>query len=134
MKFENDMCLIVIASCFALGVKKTGPVAWLESLFKVSVNKYFNVLALRSHGECCDSLWGSKVAEDKGAKDWGERAPVANDVTCDRDKFVFTGERLHGGIGSVYAPVSRLKADLCSGQTIVEPSPSLDLKCSNRTQ
>ena len=77
---------------FALGVEQTSPVAGLESLFKVPVNEYFNVLALCSDGECGDSFWGGKVAEDERAKDWGERAPVANDVTCDRHKFVLGEE------------------------------------------
>jgi hypothetical protein len=64
MKFVDDRNLIVIAGGFALGVEQTSPVAGLESLFKVPVNKHFNILTLCSDRECGNSFWGGKVSKN----------------------------------------------------------------------
>ena len=96
-KFAAGRYLIVVAGGFALSVEETSPVAGLESFLQVSVNKYFDILSLCSDGECGDSLWGGKVAKDKRAKNWGERAPVADNVTGLKTESTLVKRADYGG-------------------------------------
>mmetsp|Transcript_1486 Transcript_1486/g.3037 ORF Transcript_1486/g.3037 Transcript_1486/m.3037 type:complete len:217 (-) Transcript_1486:34-684(-) len=73
-------CLVVVAGGLPLGVQQTRPVLGFEPLLQVPVNEHLNIAALGSDGEGRHLLGGGEVAQDEGAEDRGEGAPVADDV------------------------------------------------------
>ena len=73
--------LIIVAGGLSLGVEKAGPVLALEPLLEVPVDEHLDGLALGAHGEGGDLFGGREVAQDEGAEDGGEGAPVAHDLT-----------------------------------------------------
>ena len=78
---NEDHHLIVLASCLALSVEKTRPVLALKALLEVPVNEDLDIVTLGAHGEGGHLFRGREVAQNKGAEDGGERAPVTHNVT-----------------------------------------------------
>lgn len=122
---HNFIALVVFAVGLSLGIKQAGPVFRLESVLEVSVDEDFNVLSLGANRESCNLFRRSKIAQNNGAEDWRERAPVTNNITCKTAMSSELYNAYYTKLNRRHPPLSKLKAVLWRGQTMVDPSPSL---------